>query len=71
MIYAYKCECGNQWEDHKKLCDFSQPSYCKCGEEGAKVLFATPSFFRKTHPDIKQDMHELIAGEPASNFTEI
>lgn len=42
-----------------------------CGEVGKRMLSALPSFFRKTHPDVKQDMHEMIAGEPASNFTEV
>lgn len=70
MIYTYKCECSNRWEEHKKLCDSSQPSFCECEKEGAKVLFATPSFFHRTHPDIKQDIHELIAGEPA-NISEL
>lgn len=34
------------------------------------MLSVLPSYYVKTHPDIKQDIHELIAGEPASNITE-
>lgn len=70
MIYAYKCKCGNKWEVKRKLCDYSLPATCDCGEVGIRVLSVLPSSSRRTHPDIKQDIHELVAGVPASNYTE-
>lgn len=71
MIYEYRCGCGNSWDDVRTVAERHNPSYCKCGKEGTRIISAVPSFFRKTHPDIKQDIHELVAGEPASNFTEL
>ncbi len=71
MIYEYQCECGNKWEDIRKLSERDIPSYCNCGEEGIRLISVVPFFFKKTHPDVKQDIHELIAGEPASNITEL
>jgi putative FmdB family regulatory protein len=71
MIYEYRCGCGNKWEEVRKLSDYSQPAFCECGEVGKRVLSALPSSSRRTHPDVKQDIHELVAGVPASNYTEI
>ena len=70
MIYEYGCKCGTEWIETRKLRDFAAPAYCKCGKEGSRIYSAIPSFSRKTHPDVKQDMHELVAGVPG-NTTEI
>ena len=70
MIYEYQCSCGNKWERLCSLKDKETPSYCQCGKEGERLISAVPFFFRRTHPDVKQDMHELVAGE-SGNYTEI
>ena len=70
MIYEYSCDCGNRWEESLKLKDRFSPVFCECGKRGTRLLSAVPSFFRKTHPDVKQDMHELVAGVPG-NITEL
>ncbi len=70
MIYEYGCECGAEWDETRKLRDVSAPAYCKCGKKGTRIISAVPSFTRRTHPDVKQDMHELVAGIPG-NYTEI
>jgi len=73
MIYEFKCnDCKATWSVTRKLDEWDHPSFCpKCTGEGKRVLSALPWFFNKTHPDVKQDMHELVAGEPASNFSEV
>lgn len=71
MIYEYRCGCGSKWEESRKLSEYSQPAACDCGEVGERVLSSLPSSFRRTHPDVKQDIHELVAGVPASNYTEL
>lgn len=69
IMYEFKCVCGNQWDEWKN--NSSDPAICKCGEAGVRLLSSPSIIQRKTHPDVHQDMHELIAGEPASNLTEI
>ncbi len=70
MIYEYGCECGAKWDETRKLCDVYAPARCKCGKKGIRIISAVSSFIRKTHPDVKQDMHELVAGIPG-NYAEI
>ncbi len=70
MIYEYGCECGAKWDETRKMCDVHAPAHCECGKKGTRIFSAIPSFTRKTHPDVKQDMHELVAGIPG-NYTEI
>jgi len=66
MIYEYKCKCGNQWSETRKMEDRNEPSQCNCGKMGRRVLSALPSYYNRTHPDIKQDIHELVAGVPGN-----
>ena len=69
IVYEYGCVCGNKWDEWQK--NYSDPVYCECGEKGVRLISSPAIIQRKTHPDVHQDMHELIAGVPASNFTEI
>lgn len=73
MIYEYKCNtCEIAWDVQRPLKNYDLSSPCpSCNKEGMRLLSVLPMHFRKTHPDIKQDIHELIAGEPASNYTEL
>ncbi len=34
--------------------------------KGTRLVSTVPWWFNKTHPDIKQDMHELVAGVPGN-----
>lgn len=67
IMREYGCDCGNKWDGW----DTTDPVCCECGKEGVRLLSSPAFFHRKSHPDVHQDMHELIAGEPASNLTEI
>lgn len=72
MLYEYKCgSCKTTWEVKRPLAEWDKTSQCQCGSEGRRILSALPSYFNRTHPDIKQDIHELVAGEPPSNITEL
>lgn len=71
MIYEYSCSCGKTWTKHRPVKDRNKPTVCECGGTGKRLISAVPWYFNKTHPDVKQDMHEMIAGEPPSNLMEI
>jgi len=73
MIYEYQCSsCERVWELFRSIEDRDYPTRCnKCGGDGKKILSANPSWFNRTHPDVKQPMEELVAGIPASNYTEV
>ena len=73
MIYEYRCtKCAIIWEKKCSLENRNKPSKCTlCGKAGKRMLSAIPSYFNRTHPDIKQDISELVAGIPASNLTEV
>lgn len=72
MLYEYSCTvCDINWEKVSSVKDRNNPSLCpSCNTPGKRWLSAVPFHFSKTHPDVKQDMHELVAGVPASNLTE-
>lgn len=72
MIYEYQCYvCQINWTRHCSVEDRNKPEPCpECGEPGIRIVSAIPSYFHYTHPDVKQDMHELVAGEPPGNLLE-
>jgi len=73
MIYEYKCgSCGDLFEDFRTVDERELPIKCACGGNGKiQVSRHTSWYFHRTHPDVHQDMHEIVAGEPPANFTEI
>ena len=73
MIYEYKCtSCENIWDKWRSIKDRNKKTRCPlCKEEGKLAVSGFDWYFHRTHPDVKQDMGELVAGIPASNFTEI
>jgi len=72
MFYEYKCDqCEDVQELMRSVADRNAPVHCKCGSPARKIPSAFNWYFHRTHPDVKQDMHELVAGVPPSNFTEV
>ena len=73
MIYEYKCdECDDVFEAFRAVRERKFPIKCDCGGDGEiQVSRHTSWYFHRTHPDVKQDMHEMVAGVPPANFSEI
>ena len=72
MIYEYQCQrCDRVWELFRPMSRRDHRTACTCGGAGKPILSSVPSWFNRTHPDVKQPMDELVAGVPASNFTEV
>lgn len=73
MLYEYKCiSCDHIWTKYRPVKDRHKKTRCSlCKEKGKLAVSRFDWYFHRTHPDVKQDIGEMIAGESASNFTEV
>lgn len=39
-LYQYRCECGNRFEEFKKLVDYQAPAECACGALARRAISA-------------------------------